>query len=110
MFRDELKDAINAKTKDERLERAGAVRVMEAMISENAFLRPNNFNETIELQNALLQLRELQYLGRYGDYLKIIPGQVRMISSATKFEDWELLSGQRQWTEVAKDLIFEERK
>lgn len=80
---------------------------MEALISENAFLRPSGLNQNVELQNALLNLRELQYLSRYGDYVKTIPGQVCLHASQTKFKDWELPFGQHKWTEISRQLTKE---
>ena len=46
-----------------------------------------------DLQDHLLQLRELQYHMRYGDHVQTIPTRLRDQASQTKTENWQLLSG-----------------
>ena len=46
------------------------------LMVEKDFLRPVKTKMAEGIQALLLQLRELQYITRYGDYLKILPNQV----------------------------------
>lgn len=45
------------------------------------------FWKTKELQPNLLELREFQYLSRYGDYVKIIPSTLRAHASAKEMKE-----------------------
>lgn len=108
LFKDEISRALNAKTPEEKLKSAGGVEAMERVITETAFLRPGSFSQTMEMETALIQLRELQYLARYGDYMKIVTGKVHLHGGKTKYEGWKTLSGQRQWTEIAEIMEKEQ--
>ena len=62
LFKEQISRALNAKTPEDKLKREGGVEAMERVITETAFLRPGSLSETMEMEAALLQLRELQYL------------------------------------------------
>ncbi len=108
MFKEVLIDALEAKTPEEKLTRVRGVEVFERVINDKAFLQPRTFSENMEMEDALLQLRELQYLARYRDYVKVITGQVRLHAGKTRFAGWETLSGKHQWIEISQRLKKEE--
>lgn len=88
VFKDELKVAIQAENEDDKLAGAGAIREFEHLIQRNAFLKAEVFTKSQEMQQNLLELRELQYDSRYGDYVKIVPARTRIHASETKIENW----------------------
>lgn len=73
LFKDEIEEALLATSADEKQSGVIAVRVYEKLIEQNAFLWAQRSPENLELGTNLLQLRELQYLARYGHYMRIIP-------------------------------------
>jgi hypothetical protein len=108
LFREEITRALEAKTPEEKLTRVHEIEVFERVINDKAFLQPRTFSENMEMEDALLRLRELQYLARYGDYVKIVTGQVRLHAGETRFAGWETLSGKHQWIEISQRLKKEE--
>lgn len=110
IYEETLKDALNADTQGERAEHAAAIRITEKLIQQKGFLkRPSSPHQT-ELQDHVLQLRELQYYMRYGDRVKIIPMRLRIHASKSKTENWQLLSGRRYWSTIADKLQEEEKQ
>lgn len=59
------------------------------------------------MQQNLLELRELQYYSRYGDYVKVIPTRLRLHASEHKTTNWQLLCGRFRWSEIATRLSVE---
>ncbi len=108
LYKEELKDALNAETHEERERCITMVMAKERLIQDNRFLRPLRFEQSAELEDQLLRLRELQYYVRYGDYLKIIPTRLRLHASKDKLENWQLLSGKKYWSGIAHNLKVEE--
>ncbi len=107
-YKNEVSIALKAKTHKEKVESISAVRTLEVMIAKNYFLRPTNSLENQEADCALIELRELQYFHRYGDYIKILPNQIRQCASQNKLNGWEHISGRHQWSKVAEALAEEQ--
>ncbi|KAL9098059.1 MAG: hypothetical protein Q9163_006204 [Psora crenata] len=108
LYKDELKDALTAETTEQRENHAIMVMAEERLIQDKGFLRPLESAERAELEDQLLQLRELQYLIRYGDYMKIIPTRLRLHASKIKSENWQLISGNNYWSRIGMTLKEEE--
>ena len=87
LYKEELKDALEAETIEQREKHAMMVMAEERLIQDKGFLRPLKSAYTAELEDQLLQLREIQYLQRYGDYLKIVPTRLRLHTSKNKTEN-----------------------
>ncbi|MCJ1261688.1 hypothetical protein MMC22_001554 [Lobaria immixta] len=109
LFKDELKIAIEAESDDDKLAAAASTRVFELLIQRNAFLSAAASIRTQEMQQNLLELRELQYYSRYGDYVRIIPTRLRPHASEHKTTDWQLLCGRFRWSEIATRLSWEQQ-
>lgn len=73
-------------------------------------MKPLKSAKQAELEDHLLQLREMQYLARYGDYLKIILARIRNHASTQKIQGLELTSAHYQWTEIADAIVKEEER
>lgn len=108
LYKEELKDALKAETIEQREKHAMMVMAEERLIQDQGFLRPLKSAHRAELEDHLLQLRELQYLNRYGDYMKIIPTRLRLHASKHKPENWQLISGNNYWSRIAVTLGAEE--
>lgn len=108
LYKEELKDALKAETIQQRENHATMIMAEERLIQEKRFLRPLKSAQTAELEDELLQLRELQYLTRYGDYMKIIPTRLRLHASKQKSENWQLISGNNYWSRIAVILGAED--
>ncbi|KAK3176992.1 hypothetical protein OEA41_008318 [Lepraria neglecta] len=108
LYKEELKDALKAETMEQRENHAMMVMAEERLIQDKGFLRPLKSAHRAELEDQLLQLRELQYLKRYGDYMKIIPTRLRLHTSKHKSENWQLISGNNYWSRIAVTLGAEE--
>ncbi|KAI4133215.1 MAG: hypothetical protein LQ347_002247 [Umbilicaria vellea] len=108
LYKEELKDALEAETIEQRENHAMMIMAEERLIQDKGFLRPLKSADRVELEDQLLQLRELQYLTRYGDYMKIVPTRLRLHASKHKTENWELISGNRYWSRIAAILLDEE--
>ncbi|MCJ1261438.1 hypothetical protein MMC22_001302 [Lobaria immixta] len=107
VFKDELKVAIQAENEDNKLAGAVTIGVFEHLIRRNAFLKAEVFTESQEIQQNLLELGEVQYDSRYGDYVKLVPARIHIHASETKMEKWQLLCGQFQWSEISERLSRE---
>lgn len=110
LYKDEIKDALNTEAVEKRDHHVIMIIAEERLMQEKEFLRPFKSASTIEMGDQLLQLREFQYIARYGDYMKIIPNRLKIHASNTKFEDWELISGSVYWSKIADQLEEEEKK
>ncbi|SLM36791.1 hypothetical protein LPUS_06477 [Lasallia pustulata] len=108
LYKEELKDALKAETMEQRDNHAMMVMAEERLIQDKRFLRPLKSAHRAELEDQLLQLRELQYLKRYGDYMKIVPTRLRLHASKHKSENWQLFSGNNYWSRIAVTLGAEE--
>ena len=109
VYKEEVEATLQAQSTDEKILGASAVRLCEKLVEKNSFLRLQRPAEESNMEHNLLQLRELQYYARYGDYVKIIPLQLRRIASESKMGRWELLSGRHYWTTIAKRLVEEQK-
>lgn len=91
---------------DDNFQLAGAAstRVFELLLQRTAFLSAAAFIKTQELQQNLLELRELQYYSRNGNYVKIIPTRLRLHASEHKTTNWQLLCSRFRWSEIATGL------
>lgn len=90
LYKEELKDALMAETTEQREDHALMIIAEERLIQDKGFLRPLKSAHRAELEDQLLQLRELQYLKRYGDYTKIIPTRFRLHANKHKSENWRI--------------------
>lgn len=108
LYKEEVKDALNAETTKEKENHARMIMAEEKLIQEQYFLRPLKSVQEAEMEDQMLQLREFQYYTRYGDYMKIIPNRLRLHTSSKKLENWELISENIQWTTIAAKIIEEE--
>lgn len=73
LYKEKLKDTLKAEITEQRENHAMMVMAEERLTNDKGFLRPSKSAQIAELEDKLLQLRELQYLVRYGDYMKITP-------------------------------------
>lgn len=108
LYKEELKDALKAETTEQREYHAMMVMAEERLIQDKGFLQPLKSTQRAELEDELLQLRELQYLVRYGDYMKIIPTRIRLDASKQKSRNWQLISGSNYWSRISTTLESEE--
>lgn len=108
LYKEELKDALKAETTEQRENHAMMVMAEERLIQDKGFLQPLKSAKSAELEDQLLQLRELGYLVRYGDYMKIIPTRLRLHASKHKSENWQSISGSIYWSRIAVTLREEE--
>lgn len=109
IFKEELKEAMYAETPEDKLASAGSIRTFERLIEKNGFLRAEAFTQSQEVHANLLELRELQYYSRYGDDVKIFPTALRAHASPIKTENWQILCGRFQWTQIASKLEEEKK-
>ena len=99
---------MKAEITEQRENHAMMVMAEERLIQDKGFLEPLKSAQRAKLEDQLLQLRELQYLNRYGDYMKIIPTRLRLHASKHKSENWQLISGENYWSQIAVNLGEEE--
>jgi len=109
LYKEELKDALKAETTEQRENHAMMIMAEERLIQDKEFLQPLKSAQRAEMENQLLQLREVEYLVRYGDYMKIIPTRLRLHASQHKLENWHLISGNTYWSRIAVNLELEEK-
>ena len=107
-FMNEIAAALFAKTENERAYRVGTVAAMEICIHKTYEHKPENFSWGLDVKSAILELREMQYLARYGDCTKIVVGSWRFDSFTTKTVGWERISEKNPWTDISKNLRAEE--
>lgn len=107
-FRDAITDALDAETGPERIARLMTVARMEHFIVDRHHLQPQKFGRSWEVRTALLELREMQYLARYGDYVNMGVGHVRIHAGASKLPGWECISGKYPWSDISRRLRAEE--
>lgn len=63
-----------------------------------------------ELKSAIRELREIQYLARYGDYVTIVVDRERVYTKTTQTEGWEEISTESRWQEISTKLREEENE
>ena len=110
IFKDELKEAIQADDPKDKIASAITICAYENLIKKNAFLGVEQFEKERALQGHMLEFRSLQYVARYGDYAKIIPTKLRLYAVQNKTDDWALLSGNNYWLAIADQLIDEDEQ
>jgi hypothetical protein len=106
IYKQGVKDAMTTTNVAEKMEHIKLVAAQEIFIEKKDYLKPLD-TKYAKLQEELLHLRELQYMARYGDYLKIIPNQIRACAKSMKFENWETIGQNSFWTDIAQ-IIREE--
>lgn len=84
LYKQELKDTLKAEITEQRENYAMMVMAEERLIHDKRSLQPLKSAQIAELEDKLLQLRELQYLVRYGDYMQITPTRLRLHASKDK--------------------------
>lgn len=107
LYKQEVKDAMTSENEEEKEKHIKMIMIQETLIKEKHFLRPLQHQNT-EMQGELLKLREVQYITRYGEYLKIIPNRLRAHAKKAKFDDWELLAQGTFWTDIAAKIAEED--
>lgn len=108
LFRDKIIAALDAETRHERLTEKEGVATIEQMLFNTYYHQPKYFGRASEVRAALLELREMQYLARYGDYVNIGVGRVRIHAGASKLPGWETISGNYRWSDISRRLKAEE--
>ena len=108
LFRDKITAVLDAETRYESLSRKVEVLTMEQILFKTYYLQPKHFGRASEVRAALLELREMQYLARYGDYVNIGVGRVRIHAGASKLSGWETISGKYRWSDISRRLKTEE--
>jgi uncharacterized ferritin-like protein (DUF455 family) len=58
-------------------------------------------DEAQQFQSGLLDLRLHQYYARYGDYAQQLADELCVTASEQQIDNWELPSGQYQWSGIA---------
>ena len=111
LFKESIKDAMRTKGSQEtQVKAAEWVAKFEFLANSNDFLVFRLSPDQQILQDEILKLRELQYLLRYGDYMKVLPNKVRAYASEHSTKNWQLISGKHQWTDVSANIRKEEEK
>lgn len=108
LMTNEITAAMSAETRDERHEKIRAVIDIYHCIHPGFQLNPVDFVENLDVKAALMQLRQMQYLARYGDSVKIVVDGLRFHSGAKETPGWETTSGNYRWAEIAKGLQDDE--
>lgn len=108
-YKEEVKEALKIDSGQDHRELIACVRNKERLIQRKGFLQHHVSEMQTEMQDHILQLRELQYITRYGDYVEIVPMRLRYYSGQHKTENWELLGGRNYWSAIADQLSEEEK-
>ena len=108
IYKEELIDALEAESTEQRENHAKMVMAEERLIQDKRFLQPLKSAQTAELEDQLLQLREFQYLTRYGDYMKIKPTRLKAYAGKYKLENCQSFSGSNYWSRIAMNIAAEE--
>lgn len=103
-YKEQVTDAINATTSEDRVVYTGGVRVLDHLLNTEIFLQTSPTENVKQLQEQILSLRELQYFARYGDYLRKLPTQVRKFVHKEDLPDKSYLAFHETWTELGKTL------
>ena len=107
-YQDCIEQALGEKEVEKKRECLIELRAYEKLIgSKNLFLGKLP-DEAQALQDKILELRELQYFARYGDYLAGHVSKLRHFSSEAKTSGHSYLSGKAKWTDIAQSLAREE--
>lgn len=107
-YKKSIKEALTATTDARRRDKSIEVMIEEIIIQQSSFLKPGKSEQQVYWENMLLELRDLKYLARYGDYMKIIPTRLRHHASAQKLQGWEKLSAKNAWTDITEKIDDEE--
>ena len=111
LFKQSIKDAMRTKGSEEtQVKAAEWVAKLEYLANSNDFLAFNLSPDQQMLRDEILKLRELQYLVRYRDYIKVLPNKVPAHASENSMKYWQLISGKHQWTDVSANIREEERR
>lgn len=108
LYQKEIESALDAKSHEQREQCTKMIIAEERLIQEYRFLQPLGPNQMAEMEDQLLQLRQLQYYVRYGDYLKIVPTRLRIHAGKDKTQNSKALSGANYWSVIAGNLENEE--
>ena len=93
-FQVEINAALLATSNEERLKKIACVVAFEKLIANTYNFQPENFGHGADVRADLLTLRQMQYLARYGDCVKIVVNNERI----------EELSSRHRWTELSATL------
>ena len=111
LFKQSIKDAMRTKGSEEtKVKAAEWVAKLEYLANTNDFLVSRLSPDQQLLQDDILKLRELQYLLRYGDYMKVLPNVVPTHASKNATMNWQLISGKHNWTDVSANIRKEEER
>ena len=86
----------------------GQIRIIDHLISDNYFLRGEPEDE--KLQDTLLELKELTFFCRYGDYVGDRLALLRYRSKSENIPGHEHISGKHLWSAIATELKAEEKR
>ena len=107
-FKDQIKTAMTTNDGNEKHLAIKHVKALEILIRNEIFLLPGAAPEAAQYEQKILDLRKLEYYARYGDYLGLVPQQLRNIAKAKEFDSSVVLSTVVWWTDVAKVILEEE--
>lgn len=105
-YKEQVIDAINASTSEDREAYVTGLQLLDHVLETECFLQqPSPGGDVTQLQQEILQLRELQYFARYGDYLQHIPNQVRKYVHDKNISGNHHLPFAEKWTNIADILL-----
>ncbi|KAL9122848.1 MAG: hypothetical protein Q9187_000605 [Circinaria calcarea] len=107
-YKDGIKEALTTIGTVEKDRLVHRIKILEELIREMDFLKVTESKESEALQTALLDLKELQYMASYGDYLKWRLGYLRPRSRQRKTVGYQTIGGEFRWSEI-NDSLKEER-
>ncbi|MCJ1434630.1 hypothetical protein MMC27_003999 [Xylographa pallens] len=107
-YKEASKAALLADENDVKNQHIVEIRMFDKLFSKEAFLR-QEIPELVDLEQEVLKLRRLMYLGRYGDHLSSNLKKIRYVSGEGKTTGYENLSAQHQWTAIAASIRDETR-
>lgn len=84
LSKDKIKQAMKLTSESTHEDPLQMVWAQEQLIRQETLLRPVKKARDMQLEMALLSLRERQYLARYGDYLKITPTPTLVLGPTPK--------------------------
>lgn len=107
-FKDQINTAMTTNDGNEKYLATKHVKALESLIRYEIFLLPGASPETAQYEEKIVDLRLVEYSARYGDYLDLVPQQLRNIVKAKNYDNAVKPSTIVWWTDVAKVLLKEE--
>ncbi|MCJ1474183.1 hypothetical protein MMC13_002841 [Lambiella insularis] len=105
--RDLLERALEETDKEEKARLVSSIQTLDRIISTKDFIRGTDTPESRDLQNTLLELKEVVFLARYGDYVGNKLALLRYNARQKKTPGYEEFSRQYRWQAIADQLIVD---